>query len=70
LAALTFLNSVTSPCARSARRFSAITRESLVKDQRRILAPQYVTRAGELATAMTKPAESGETSRRRPHTNY
>ena len=42
----------------TARRFSATTRESLVADLRRILAPQYVTRARELATRMTKPAES------------
>ncbi len=42
----------------TARRFSATSRESLVADLRRILAPQYVTRARELATRMTKPAES------------
>ncbi|MDT5049134.1 MAG: hypothetical protein QOJ56_4478 [Mycobacterium sp.] len=41
-----------------ARRFSATTRESLVADLRRILAPQYVTRAREIATHTTKPAES------------
>jgi UDP:flavonoid glycosyltransferase YjiC (YdhE family) len=40
------------------RRFSATTRESLVADLRRILAPQYVTRAREIATRMTKPTES------------
>ena len=40
------------------RRFSATTRESLVADLRRILAPQYATRARELAARMTKPAES------------
>ena len=40
------------------RRFSGTTRKSLVADLRRILAPQYVTRARELATRMTKPAES------------
>jgi UDP:flavonoid glycosyltransferase YjiC (YdhE family) len=40
------------------RRFSSTTRESLVADLRRILAPQYVTRAREIATGMTKPAES------------
>jgi UDP:flavonoid glycosyltransferase YjiC (YdhE family) len=40
------------------RRFSATTLESLVADLRRILAPEYVTRAREIATQMTKPAES------------
>jgi UDP:flavonoid glycosyltransferase YjiC (YdhE family) len=39
----------------TARRFST-TRESLVADLRTILAPQYVTRAREIATQMTKPA--------------
>ena len=34
------------------------TENSLVADLRRILAPQYVTRAHELATRMSKPAES------------
>jgi len=42
----------------SGRRFSATTRESLVADLRRILTPQYVARAREIATQMTKPAES------------
>jgi UDP:flavonoid glycosyltransferase YjiC (YdhE family) len=41
-----------------ARRLSTTTRESLVAHLRRILAPQYATRAGEIATRMTKPAES------------
>ena len=40
------------------RRFSGTTRESLVADLRRILAPDYVTRAREIAARMTKPAES------------
>jgi UDP:flavonoid glycosyltransferase YjiC (YdhE family) len=40
------------------RRLSSATRESLVADLRTILAPQYVTRAREFATRMTKPAES------------
>ena len=40
------------------RRFSATTEKSLVADLRRILAPQYVARAREIATRMTKPAES------------
>ena len=40
------------------RRFSSTTRESLVKDLRRILAPEYAIRARELATRMTPPAES------------
>jgi UDP:flavonoid glycosyltransferase YjiC (YdhE family) len=42
----------------SARRFSTTTQKSLVVDLRTILAPQYVTRAREIATRMTKPAES------------
>ncbi|KUH94629.1 glycosyltransferase [Mycobacterium sp. IS-1556] len=42
----------------TARRFSATTQKSLVADLRRILAPQYVARAREIATRMTKPAES------------
>ena len=42
----------------TARRFWTTTRESLVADLRRILAPQYVTRAREIATRMTKPADS------------
>ena len=42
----------------TARRFLSTTKESLVADLRRILAPQYVTRARETATRMTKPAAS------------
>jgi UDP:flavonoid glycosyltransferase YjiC (YdhE family) len=42
----------------AARRFSSATRESLVADLRRILAPQYIARAREVATQMTRPAES------------
>ena len=42
----------------TARHFSTTTRESLVADLRTILAPQYVARAREIATRMTKPAES------------
>jgi UDP:flavonoid glycosyltransferase YjiC (YdhE family) len=41
-----------------ARRLSTATRESLVADLRDIVAPQYVTRSGEIATRMTMPAES------------
>jgi UDP:flavonoid glycosyltransferase YjiC (YdhE family) len=40
------------------RRFSATTRESLVADLRTILAPEYVTRAREIAGRMTEPAKS------------
>jgi UDP:flavonoid glycosyltransferase YjiC (YdhE family) len=36
--------------------------KSLVADLRRILAPQYVTRAREIATRMTKPAASVSTA--------
>ena len=42
----------------TSRRLSATTEKTLVADLRRILAPQYLTRARELATRMTKPAES------------
>jgi UDP:flavonoid glycosyltransferase YjiC (YdhE family) len=42
----------------SGQRFSTTTRKSLVANLRRILAPLYVTRAREIATWMTKPAES------------
>ena len=42
----------------TARRLSTTTQKSLVADLRRILAPHYVTRAREIATQMTKPAES------------
>jgi UDP:flavonoid glycosyltransferase YjiC (YdhE family) len=46
----------------SARRFSTTTQQSLVADLRTILAPQYVTRAREIATQMSKPAESVTTA--------
>ncbi len=42
----------------TARRFSTTTRESLVADLRTILAAECATRAREIATRMTKPAES------------
>jgi UDP:flavonoid glycosyltransferase YjiC (YdhE family) len=42
----------------TARRFSTATEKSLVADLRAILAPQYVARAREIATRMTKPAQS------------
>lgn len=40
------------------RRFSTTTQDSLVADLRQILDPSYLARARELATRMTKPAES------------
>lgn len=40
------------------RRLSFTTEETLVADLRTILAPQYLDRARELATRMTKPAQS------------
>jgi len=40
------------------RRFSTTTRESLVADLRKILAPDYVARARELGSRMSTPAES------------
>ncbi|BCP16180.1 glycosyltransferase [Mycobacterium paraintracellulare] len=42
----------------TARPFSSTTRETLIADLRRILAPDYVARARELSSRMTKPAES------------
>ncbi|MGH3970639.1 MAG: glycosyltransferase, partial [Mycobacterium sp.] len=42
----------------TARRFSTTTQKSLVADLRTIFSPQYVTRARELATRMSEPAES------------
>ena len=42
----------------AARSFSTTTRESLISDLQQILAPEYAARARELATRMTKPAES------------
>jgi UDP:flavonoid glycosyltransferase YjiC (YdhE family) len=42
----------------TARPLSSTTRKSLVADLRRILAPEYGTRAREVATRMTKSAES------------
>jgi UDP:flavonoid glycosyltransferase YjiC (YdhE family) len=42
----------------SSRRFSTVTRESLVADLRTILAPQYVARAREISTRMTRPDAS------------
>jgi UDP:flavonoid glycosyltransferase YjiC (YdhE family) len=46
----------------TSRRFSRTSRESLVADLRRILAPEYVTRAREIASRMTKPAASVTTA--------
>jgi UDP:flavonoid glycosyltransferase YjiC (YdhE family) len=46
----------------SARRFSSATRKTLVTDLRSILAPAYVGRAREIASRMTKPAESVATA--------
>ncbi|OBK43408.1 glycosyltransferase [Mycobacterium sp. 1081908.1] len=42
----------------SARRFSSTTRKTLVADLASILAPAYVSRARDIASRMTKPAES------------
>ncbi len=42
----------------TSRRFSTATEKSLVADLRTILSPQYIARAREIATRMTKPAES------------
>lgn len=40
------------------RRFSVTTEQSLVEDLRRVLDPQYATRASEFATRMSTPAHS------------
>lgn len=40
------------------RRFSATTQDTLTADLRRILAPDYAIRAREIASRMTKPADS------------
>src|SRR5262249_4410221 len=40
------------------RRFATTTEKSLIADLRKVLAPQYITRAGEFASYMTTPAES------------
>jgi UDP:flavonoid glycosyltransferase YjiC (YdhE family) len=42
----------------TARRLWAVTEKSLLADLRTILAPEYLTRAREVATRMTTPAES------------
>lgn len=42
----------------TARRFSSATQQSLVADLRQILAPEYLSRARELAARMTKSNES------------
>ena len=42
----------------TARRFSTTTEKLLVAELRRILAPQYAARAREVATRMTKTADS------------
>lgn len=42
----------------SSRRFSSVTPKSLVAELRTILAPDYLARAREIATRMTRPAES------------
>ena len=42
----------------AARRLSSTTQESLVADLREILTPEYAARAREIATRMTKPADS------------
>jgi UDP:flavonoid glycosyltransferase YjiC (YdhE family) len=42
----------------TARRFSTATEESLVADLGRILTPEYVSRARELASRITEPAKS------------
>ena len=44
------------------RRFSKTTRETLISDLRRVLAPDYLTRARELGTRMTKPANNVATA--------
>jgi len=42
----------------TARRFSSTTQKSLVADLRTILSPEYLSRAREISTRMSKPADS------------
>jgi UDP:flavonoid glycosyltransferase YjiC (YdhE family) len=42
----------------TARRLSSTTQKSLVADLRTVLAPEYLTRAREISTHMSKPADS------------
>jgi UDP:flavonoid glycosyltransferase YjiC (YdhE family) len=44
------------------RRFSTTTQKSLVADLRRILAPQYIARAREIAPRITEPVRSATTA--------
>src|SRR5207253_494352 len=44
----------------TSRRFSKMTRESLVADLRRIIAPAYAARAREVSCRMTKPRASAD----------
>ncbi len=46
----------------SARRFSSVTHKSLVAELRTILEPHYLSRAREIATQMTRPADSAATA--------
>jgi UDP:flavonoid glycosyltransferase YjiC (YdhE family) len=46
----------------TSRRFSRTTADSLLSDLQVVLAPQYATRASEIATEMTKPAISVSTA--------
>ncbi|MEZ0355528.1 glycosyltransferase [Mycobacterium sp. SA01] len=46
----------------SGRRFVGTTEKTLVSDLRTILAPEYLTRAEQLAARMTKPADSVDTA--------
>lgn len=46
----------------AARRFSATTEKTLISDLRTILQPEYAARAREIASMMTKPADSVATA--------
>ncbi|WP_369803264.1 glycosyltransferase, partial [Mycobacterium sp. E2699] len=46
----------------SSRRFSSTTRKTLAADLRSVLAPAYAARARDIASRMTKPAESVATA--------
>lgn len=48
----------------TSRRFSSATPETLIADLRTILAPEYTTRARELATRMSKPRRERRARRR------
>lgn len=57
-----YARSVTRLKVGAGRRFSTATEETLTADLRTILAPDYLTRAGELAARITEPAKTAATA--------